>query len=114
MSDGYKTQITASSAVEAINEARWKCREVTVAEIHSGLTQKEADTINQTLPSTRAMPGLIRYEIPEHEAIPGTAEKPKNAVRKTDDTEAMFNEDEIKRESIRAMEAAARGPHGGR
>lgn len=101
MNDGHQTQIAASSAAEAINEARWKCREHTVVECHSGFTKKEAKNAG-------VMPGIIRYEIPKHEAIPCAAEKPKNVVRKTDDTVAMFDEDEIKRESIRAKEAAAR------
>lgn len=107
LSDGKKTAIEASSASEAINEARWKCRERTIVECHAGLTQEEADLKNQIGCSPRAVAGIVTYDIPKHEAIPISAVKEKRVIP-VDHTTAMFNEDDIRRESIRAKEAAAR------
>lgn len=91
MSDGRQVRIEcAPSAADAINQALWNCRGLTVKRCYQGFDGQDTKGM-----FAKTGVGGIEYEVPAHEAISPDAKKPVNR-RPKDNSEVMAFMEEIK------------------
>src|SRR5690242_6183239 len=89
MDSGEVLRFPSRSAAEAMQQALSKAPGAKVVNCHSGLTLEQARACD-------GIPGLIYYEIPDHEPVDPIQEKALKAARKAPDkTGLMFTEAEM-------------------
>lgn len=75
MTDGRTCRKSAQSAGEAIQYALHKYRGVMVQSCYSGMTEEDVEAERKMDGTSKAMPGVINYDIPPHSAIPADSEE---------------------------------------
>lgn len=106
LSDGTKTNIEAGSAGEAVEKALWQHRDRTVRHCYTGMTAKDCEVLRSIDNTARPAVGIIVHDVPAHNPITKDAVQPKR-TRVVDETAAMFDEEAIRYESMKAKEAYA-------
>jgi hypothetical protein len=106
LSDGSRIVIESRSAAEAIEQARRAHRGRTVVSCYSGMTQQDCDDLRRIDSQATPRAGIITHDVPPHEPI-GEDEVFPVARRRSDNTVAMFDDEEIRAASDYAKGRAA-------